>query len=90
MKEELIEKAGFSGTYERDRLNKLIDLVVEECLDAVDKTPAHCAFTTYDLGTVECTIQKSLDTITEKFNLKQRQRNSNERTMGRKVSAKDR
>lgn len=74
VKEELIRKAGFSSTFEKDRLNKLIDLVVEECLDSVDQTPVHCAITTYDLNVVECTIQKSLDTITEKFNLKKRQR----------------
>jgi hypothetical protein len=88
MKEELIGKAGFSSTYERDRLNKLIDLVIEECLNAVDQTPIHCAYTTHDLGVVECTIQKSLDTITEKFNL--RQRISNERIVGREISTKDR
>lgn len=37
MKEQLITQAGFSSTYERDRLEKLIDLVFEECVTAVDR-----------------------------------------------------
>ncbi len=74
MKDELISKAGFSSTYEKDRLYTLIDLTLKECLDLIENTPQHCAFTTHDLKTVNCTIQKSLDQITEKFNLPQRKK----------------
>lgn len=72
MKDELIRRAGFSNTFEKDRLHKLIELVVEECLDLVHQTPKNCALSSYDTSVVECTIQKSLDQITNKFNLPQK------------------
>ena len=74
MKDELIKKAGFSSTYEKDRLYTLIDLTVKECLNLVDQTPTNCAFTTHDLNIVQCTIDKSLEQITKKFNLPQHKR----------------
>ncbi len=74
MKDELISKAGFSSTYEKDRLYNLIDLTLKECLDLIESTPEHCAFTSHDLKTVHCTIQKSLDQITKKFNLPERKK----------------
>ena len=89
MKDELIKKAGFSSTYEKDRLYTLINLTVQQCLELVENTPSHCAHTTYDLSVVECTIQKSLDQITEQFNLPRKAKKSNERIMGREVSTKD-
>lgn len=70
MKEQLITQAGFSSTYERDRLEKLIDLVFEECVTAVRNTPTHCAYTTHDLGTVQCTIDKSVETLYNHFGKK--------------------
>jgi len=89
VKDELIKKAGFSSTYEKDRLYNLISLTIRECLQAVKETPTSCAITTYDLGIVECTIQKSLDQITNKFNLHPEKRDTNERTMGREIPTKD-
>lgn len=85
MKENLISQAGFSTTFEKDRLYKLIDLVVKECVQAVKNTPTNCAITTYDLGVAECTIQKSLDQLTTKFNLPREKKDNNERLMGREV-----
>lgn len=69
MKDQLIEQAGFSSTYEKDRLYTLIDLTVKECLNVVEQTPTVCAFTTHDMGTVICTIQHSIDQINKRFNL---------------------
>lgn len=86
MKDQLIQEAGFSNTYERDRLYQLIDLTVKKCLDLVEQTPIQCAKTSHDLGIVECTIQKSLDQITEQFNAPTRIKESYEGIMGRKVS----
>ena len=74
MKDELIQQAGFSSTYEKDRLYQLIDLTLKECLDLVEQTPQSCAYTTHDLNTVNCTIQESLNHITEKFNLPKRKK----------------
>lgn len=89
MKENLISQAGFSNTFEKDRLYKLIDLVVKECIQTVKNTPTNCAITTYDLGVAECTIQRSLDQLTTKFNLPPEKRDTNERPMGREISTKN-
>lgn len=89
MKDELIRQAGFSSTFEKDRLNRLIDLTINQCVEAVSKTPHHCAYTTYDLGVVQCTIQKSVDTITDYFNIPRKAVKFNEGFMGREVSSKD-
>ena len=48
----------------------LVNLVVEECIDAVKNTPTHCAYTTYDLTIVNCTKNLSVNTIKEKLNYK--------------------
>lgn len=66
-KEKLIEQAGFSNTFESDRLGQLIDLVVAECIDAVKQTPRHHAYTTYDLAMVEATIERSVESIKTKL-----------------------
>ena len=67
MNEKLINKAGFSSTFERDRLNALIEIVFNECVTAVKNTPTHCAYTTHDLGTVTCTIDKSIENMYNHF-----------------------
>lgn len=72
MKEKLIKEAGFSTTFERDRLEKLIELTVKECIVAIENTPKHCAFTTYDLNTVDCTIAKSIETVYNHFEMNNR------------------
>jgi len=53
-----------------DKLDQIIQIIAQESVDIVTDTPKHCAFTTYDLGTVECTIQKSVLALKEKFSLK--------------------
>ena len=69
MKDELIKQAGFSSTYEKDRLYTLIDLTLTECLKLIKNTPTVGTFTTSDMNTVNLTIQHSLDQIIKKFNL---------------------
>jgi deoxyxylulose-5-phosphate synthase len=53
-----------------DKLDQIIQIIAQESVDVVTNTPKHCAFTTYDLGTVECTIAKSIELLQEKFSLK--------------------
>jgi len=53
-----------------DKLDQIIQIIAQESVDVVTDTPKHCAFTTYDLGTVECTVQKSVLALKEKFSLK--------------------
>jgi len=74
MKERLITEAGFSTTFEIDRLNKLIDLTIKECIIAIKNTPTHCAYTTHDLGTVQCTIDKTIETVYNHFEMNKRGR----------------
>ena len=50
-------------------LEKFADLIVKECIKAVEQTPKHCAYTTHDLGIVNCTIDKSVTALKEKFQL---------------------
>jgi hypothetical protein len=53
-----------------EKLDQIIQIVAQESVNVVSNTPKHCAFTTHDLGTVECTIQKSVLALKEKFSLK--------------------
>lgn len=48
-------------------LEKFADLLVQECIKTVEETPTHCAFTTHDLSMVQCTIDKTIETLKEKF-----------------------
>ena len=51
-------------------LSKFGELIVRECIDIVKNTPKHCAYTTHDIGAVDCTILKSVQSIEQHFNLK--------------------
>jgi len=61
-------------------LEKFAELLLLECIDLVETTPRHCAFTTYDLGTVECTIQKTSERLHEHFGMKRAYKTTSERT----------
>lgn len=50
-------------------LEKFAELLLEKVIEVVQKTPVHCAHTTYDLGTVECTIAKSVEMIEKTFDI---------------------
>ena len=59
---------------------KFAELLLLECIELVETTPKHCAFTTYDLGTVECTIQKTSERLHEHFGMKRKYKTTDERT----------
>jgi hypothetical protein len=61
-------------------LEKFAELLLLECIELVETTPRHCAFTTYDLGTVECTIQKTSERLHEHFGMKRTYKTTDERT----------
>ena len=48
-------------------LEKFAEALVKECIATVKETPTHCAFTTRDLDIVQCTIQKSVEILKDKF-----------------------
>jgi hypothetical protein len=69
---------------------KFAELIVQDIINVLESTNEirHGAYTTYDNSVAEGTIERSIDAITEHYGMKKYIRNSNERTMGRKVSSK--
>lgn len=66
-KQRLIEQAGFSRTFESDRLTFLIELVVEKCITALHDSPRDHCNTTYDQEQREATIQRCIRNIQRQF-----------------------
>lgn len=64
---ELAKEAGYAEPELALRMQKMVGLVIDECIVAIKETPRHCAFTTYDLGTVNCTIDKTVETVINHF-----------------------
>ena len=52
-----------------DLLQKFADLLLLEVIEVVVNTPKHCAFTTFQENIVECTIQKSIETLKTHFDI---------------------
>ena len=50
-----------------DDLENHTKSVVNECLDVIKKTPTTSAYTTFDMGVVKGTIEKSVDTVKKHF-----------------------
>lgn len=68
---QLAEQADIHGDsylLYQHRLEKFAELIFQECVNAVENTPTHCAYTTFQLGIVECTIDKSVETLYNHFN----------------------
>lgn len=61
------------------RLQEFGELIVNECIKAVEQTDRTHAHTTFDLSLIDATILKSKDSITQHF------KDANERTLDRKV-----
>jgi hypothetical protein len=43
--------------------------VINECITAVENTPKHCAYTTFQESIVDCTVEMSVQSIKQHFNL---------------------
>ena len=63
----LAEEAGFSSTYELDRLENFFKLIVYKCLDAVENTDTRHGYTTYDSGLIQATIERSIKQVCEEL-----------------------
>jgi len=61
-----------------ETLEKFAELLLEKVIEVVQKTPVHCASTTYQLGIVECTINKSVEAIEQTFGLQHNYQKENE------------
>lgn len=51
-------------------VESVIDTVIAQAIDIVSKTGTQCAFTTFDLGIVQCTIQRSVNELKSHFGVK--------------------
>ena len=70
--EEIALQAGGSHypTVGGDLLQKFADLLLVEVIKVIEQTPKHCAFTTFQENIVECTIEKSIETLKTHFEIK--------------------
>ena len=66
-KQRLIEQAGFSTTFEGDRLGRLIDLVVAECIDSVKNSSQDHCNTTYDQEQRDATVARCVQSMHQQF-----------------------
>ena len=69
---EIVEKVGtdISGKWiATEKADAIIKLAVDECILAVQNTPKHCAYTTFQESIVDCTIEMSVQSIKQHFNL---------------------
>ena len=55
------------GMVSEPRLEEFAKLIIEELANAVEETGKQCAYTSYDLGVVDCTIAKCVDVIKTYF-----------------------
>lgn len=73
MKQKLLAniKTDTSGRWvDIGEVEKIVDAVIAEAIHAVAHTGTQCAFTTHDLGMVQCTIERSVKTLKDYFGVK--------------------
>lgn len=51
-------------------LQKFADILLLEVIGVVEKTPMHCAYTTFQESIVTCTIAKSVEALKTHFDIK--------------------
>lgn len=69
---ELITKTGTdcSGKWMSvEKVEAVATTVINECIIAVQNTPKHCAYTTFQESIVDCTVDMSVQSIKQHFNL---------------------
>lgn len=71
---QMIDAAGFSNTFEGDRLEALVQIVIDECVKAVQNTDTRHAYTTYDKGMIDATVDRSVLAIYEYLDVPRDQR----------------
>ena len=68
---ELLEQAGVKYVImPKDTVyEKFAELIINACITAVQNTPKHCAYTTFQESIVDCTVDMSVQSIKQHFNL---------------------
>ncbi len=67
---ELAEQQGLIGSnylISSQELEKFAELIINNCIEAVNNTGLTDVYTTYDLSLVKSTIAKSIESIQNKF-----------------------
>ena len=59
-------------------LEKFAELLLEKVIEVVQQTPLHCASTTFQLGIVECTVAKTVESIEKTFDIPHNHSKENE------------
>jgi hypothetical protein len=83
---EFKQRAGIQDNPDQEGLDLFAEFLIKECIELVETTPRHCAFTTHDLSTVECTIQKTSERLHENFGVQQTYKTTSERTSIKDIS----
>lgn len=76
-KKELLKNAIYdtSGKWIRsDNIEVILEDVIQECIRLVRQAPTNCAFTTFDLGVVECTIDNCAKQLINHFEITEKAR----------------
>ena len=89
VRNQLIKQAGFSTTYENDRLDNLINITVIEVLKVLNDPSVvnRCVGTTFDASIAGCIVGTVTDEVCKKFSINKPQDLKYEPIMGRKVSS---
>ena len=87
MKSEIIKRAGFSSTFEQDRLEALIELTVIETLKIlVDPYVVNkCVGTTFDASIAGCVIDRVSTELCNRFEIQRPGDIRYEPIVGRKI-----
>ena len=62
-------------------LEKFAELLLEKVIEVVQTSPRHCAYTTYDLGVVECTLKTVAKLIETEFGIQHNYERENENSV---------
>jgi hypothetical protein len=81
----LAEKCNISTLVDSWEYEQFAELLILECINLVETTPKHCAYTTYDLGVVDCTVQKASERLHEHFGIKKSHKTTSERTRSKEI-----
>ena len=72
--QEVLNSGKFTDTSGRwisqDNLVILSENIVNECIEAVKNTDLRHAYTTYDRSLIEATVERSVQSIKDKFGIK--------------------
>lgn len=66
---KLMEESGYAAPDLAGRATKLVDLIIKECIIAVENTDTTHIYTTYDKGVVEETMRRSIDSIKSRLGI---------------------